>query len=366
VSFWSVADTCAGHGIFWQDRLMARYLFYLSQDYSFQVLRPLQAAIRARGDEVKWFFEGEDVNRNYLRADEPVIRTVAEAREYNSLAVFAPGNMIPKFIPGLKVAVFHGFDVGKLNRRGEDDHFRIRGCFDLYCTQGPNTTGRFRALARKHGYFHVIETGWPAIDPLFADTARSMPAAKPTVLLCSTFSRTLTCAPHVHDIVSRLSKTGNWRWLIQFHPKMADAVVAKYKALQNENLTFVETDNVLPLLQTADVMVCDTSSVMAMFLLLHKPVVTYRNISPGPWLLDIAQPDRLEAAITTALTRPSALMQAIGQFIDQTHPYTDGKSSERVLQAVERVLAGDTPLKRKPVNFIRNLKTRSKLAYWKP
>jgi len=344
---------------------MKRYLFYISQNYSFQILRPLQKAIRSQGDEVKWFIAGNMVNRDYLAVDEIQVHTVEDAIQYNPLVIFAPGNIIPNFFSGLKVAVFHGFNVGKLNRRGEEDHFRIRGCFDLYCTQGPDTTNRFRALAKEYGYFRVIETGWPATDPLFDSHVQLPNVERPTILLCSTFSRNLTCAPHIYNEVASLSKKGNWRWLVQFHPKMPAEIVEKYKDLQNENLTFIETDNIVPLLRQADVMVSDTSSVLAMFLLQQKPVVTFRNISPKPYLHNILDSQDLESAIKTVLSKPTKLMNEIQNFIDQTHPYSDGNSSERVLKAAQACLEEDHPLKRKPLNFLRNLKARKKLAYWK-
>jgi len=344
---------------------MKRYLFYISQNYSFQILRPLQKAIRSQGDEVRWFFAGNMINHDYLQADEIRVTTVADAIAYDPLAIFAPGNVIPGFFSGLKVAIFHGFNVGKLNRRGGEDHFRIRGCFDLYCTQGPNTTNKFRELENQFGYFRVIETGWPAMDPLFASPGQLPETGKPTILLCSTFSRNLTCAPHIYDEVARLSKTGNWRWLVQFHPKMPLDIIDKYKGLQNENLTFIETDNILPLLRQADLMVSDTSSVLVMFLLQQKPVVTFRNISPQPYLHNITEADKLERAIGDALKRPSELMDEIKGFVSQTHPYNDGESSERVLRAVDKFLAEKTKLSHKPLNIIRNIKARRKLAYWK-
>ena len=34
------------------------YLLYGSERYALAILRPLQAAIRARGDEAAWFFDG--------------------------------------------------------------------------------------------------------------------------------------------------------------------------------------------------------------------------------------------------------------------------------------------------------------------
>jgi CDP-glycerol glycerophosphotransferase (TagB/SpsB family) len=49
-------------------------------------------------------------------------------------------------------------------------------------------------------------------------------------------------------------------------------------------------------------MVCDTSSVLMMFLLLNKPVVTYQNISPGNFLIDIDSAHLLESSIERALS----------------------------------------------------------------
>ncbi|WP_448211275.1 CDP-glycerol glycerophosphotransferase family protein [Colwellia sp. MEBiC06753] len=337
-----------------------RILLYIALDYSFTILRPIQQAAKARGDEVKWFVNGDQVNLDFFAADEQRLTTLDDVVAYKPDAVFVPGNMVPDFIPGIKVQVFHGFNVQKR----EGGHFKIRDCFDLYCTQGPNTTGPFSALAEKHQYFSVKETGWPAIDTLFA----APPAVndKPVVLLCSTFSKNLTCAPHLFEQVKKLSEQGNWRWLVQFHPKMDKQIVEQYKSIQHQYLQFIETDNVIPLLQQADVMVCDTSSVMAMFLLLSKPVVTFKTAKPQPYLLDFEQPELLEEHIELALSKPPELMAHIEQFKQETHPYTDGKSGQRVLAAVDELLSGvNVAKKAKPLNIWRKLKMRYKFNYWK-
>jgi len=343
---------------------VVRYLFYISQNYSFAILRPLQEAIILRKREVAWFVEGREVNLSYFKDNETVLTSIDDVKSYCPTAVFAPGNVIPSFIPGIKVGIFHGFNAGKRNRKGKEDHFTIRGCFDLYCTQGPNTTIKFELLAKKHLFFKVAETGWPAIDPLYIKSPVVEEKIKPTILLCSTFSRNLTCAPHLYNEIKRLSQNNKWRWLIQFHPKMPIDIVTSYKALENDNLTFVETDNVIPLLQMADLMVCDTSSVLSMFLLLNKPVVTFNNITPSDYLINIADPKQLENSIETGLLHPSKLMKAVEHFIAQTHPYQDGRSSERVLDAVDDFLSNPEKLKLKPFNIIRHFKMRKKLGYW--
>ena len=346
-----------------------KYLMYISQNYSYAILRPLQQEILARGGQVRWFLEGDEVNPNFLTANEKKLNNIQEIIDWNPDSVFAPGNVIPKFIPGVKIAVFHGFNSGKLNRRGFEDHFNIRGCFDLYCTQGPNTSTKFKKLAEKHGFFVTRETGWPTLDPLFSKIKNNPYINKndprKTLLICSTFSKRLSLAPKLYEHIKAYSQQGKWRILVQFHPKMPSELVEQYKALQNDNLTFVETDNVLPLLQAADVMLCDTSSILLMFLLQRKPVVTFCNQAPDEHLIDVTNPDKVEDAIDYALTTPNELMTKIEHFCQQLHPYQDGLSSQRVLAASNELLLNNPVLKPKPRNFIRNLKMRKKLNYWR-
>lgn len=346
-----------------------KYLMYISQNYSYAVLRPLQQEIITQGGEVKWFLEGDEVTSNFLKDNEAQLLTIEEVIRWSPDVSFVPGNVIPPFIPGIKVGLFHGFNSGKLNRKGFEDHFNIRGCFDLYCTQGPNTTSKFEQLSNQYKHFAVKETGWPTLDPLFNPDTKSIYTQpddkRKTLLICSTFSRNLSLAPKLYQTIKTFSEQGKWRILMQFHPKMPQQLVAQYKALQNENLTFIETDNVLPLLKAADVMLCDTSSILLMFILQRKPVVTFCNQNPGKHLIDVTDPEKVEAAIELALTHPVQLMDDIESFCQQLHPYQDGLSSQRVLAACNELVLTDPKLKPKPLNLIRNLKMRKKLNYWR-
>jgi len=344
-----------------------RYLLYASQVYALAVLRPLQESIGRRGGRAAWFFDGPGAR--YLREGERRLRDVGEVRAFDPTAVFVPGNLVPDFFPGVKVEIFHGFSVGKRSeRRG---HFRIRGLFDLYCTQGRTTTPQFQALAERHGHFHVVETGWPKTDPLFRPAAgKTNPwradwaTDRPLILLASTFTRALSAAPHLVETVRDLASRGPWNWLVTLHPKMSAEVVAAYRALEGPGLRFAETDDMVPLLQAADVMVSDTSSAVHEFLLLHKPVVTFRNARPGPHLIDIADPGRLEGAVAHALERTPERMREVVAFAERIHPCRDGWSSERVLEAthefIDRVQG---TLRPKPLNFWRRLQLRRRLGY---
>lgn len=343
---------------------MLKYLLYAEQDYAFAILRPLQEAIRARNDQVSWFLAGDEISPAFIRQGEHRLGSIAEVRVWKPDIVLVPGNVVPDFIPGLKVAVFHGFNARKRRRGTMDSHFALRGCFDLYCTQGPSTTLPFKVLAETHPYFEVVETGWPKVDPLFQGAPLPGSNTRPVILLASTFSSRLTLTPHLYPQIARLSQSSRWRWLVTFHPKMSPEWVEKYRALENDNLQFVATDNILPLLRKADVMVCDTSSILQEFLLLKKPVVTFRNRVPGPQLIDIQQPEALEPAIERALCPADHLMQDISDYVAEMHPYRDGRSSERVLDAAQNRWVAKWEYPRKPLNLWRNFKERRKLNYY--
>lgn len=348
-----------------------RALFYVEQNYAYAILRPLQQEILRRGGEVRWFPVGGEFDTGYLDASEQMLASVPALRRWRPDVVFAPGDTVPRALPGLKVGVFHGFAAGKSYNRGEDAHFAIRDSFDLYCTHGPANTERFRELSREHGNFEVEETGWPMLDPLFTQAPANPYVddgdARPTVLFCSTFSRRYSCAETLYDAVSALKRTGRFRWLVQFHPKMAPATVQKYRDLNDENLQFVETDNVIPLLQAADIMLCDTSSILMMFLLQHRPVVAFRNPNPGNHLIPIDDPRELAPALERALLPDEQRDAAIRRFCDEIHPYRDGRSSVRVLNSVERILRQGLQLRRRrPLNLLRELKMRRRLNYWWP
>lgn len=341
---------------------VSRYLLFASELYALAILRPLQDAIRSRGDEAAWFFERETLAR-HGRADELRLQSPRAVIDWRPDAVFVPGNWVPDFFPGLKVEVFHGFSVGK--RSESRGHFRVRGSFDLYCTQGPDTTGPFQRLQRQLGFFRVEETGWPKLDPLFLGKYPPGEHAGPVVLYASTFTENITSARVLRDTIAASAARGDWQWLVTLHPKMAPDVIDAYRALEGRHLRFAMTDDILQLYAQADVLLSDTSSVVPEFLTQHKPVVTFRNRKPGPQLLDVQDEAGVIPAVRRALERPEALMRAIGDYADRIHPYRDGKSSQRVLEATDKAIAAKrSGLRRKPLNLWRRLQARQRLGYW--
>ncbi len=348
---------------------MAKYLLFAEQLYSYPILRPLQEAIIRRGDEVAWYIH--KIPNHLTEQDAPVLDSVEQVMEFNPVAVFVPTNWVPDFFPGIKVEIFHGFNVGK-RANSSQDHFRIRGQFDLYCTQGPDTTIPFQKLASQHGYFRVSETGWSKLDPMFNNTQpnifrEKLNTDKPVIFYASTFSPKLTSAPLLVEHIKKMAESDKWHWLVTLHPKSNPETVQLYRDIKCKNLTFIEPgEEIIPMLYAADAMLCDTSSIFIEYLLLIKPVVTFNTSVPGPHLINVHNIEDIEPALNNALTRPNKLMDEITKYAKNIHPQCDGKASERILDATDAFIKSDKKtLKSKPLNLWRKLQIRKRMSYYK-
>lgn len=347
------------------------YLFFCSHGYAIPILRPLQQEILRRGDHVAWFLEATCSNEQ-LTADDLQLHTLSDVKTWNPRAVFAPGNWVYDFFPGVKVELFHGFPINKRND-AHDDHFRLRGWFDIYCTQGASSTQPFLQLEKKHGNFKVYETGWVKTDALMsakhaADaTAGERAHHHPHIFVATTFSKGISSLATLYSTIARLSKQRDWRWMITLHPKLQDEQLkAKYTELArtHDNVEFYPITPSADVIAETDVMLCDASSIILEYMMLDKPVVTYRNTSPGAHLIDVQEVEDIEAAIETALTRPQPLLDAMRQYLAFHEAHRDGHNCERILDAVDDFIANwQGKLKRKPLNLFRKWKIRWK--YWR-
>nr|WP_227551287.1 CDP-glycerol glycerophosphotransferase family protein [Kangiella sp. HZ709] len=247
-------------------------------------------------------------------------------------------------------------------------HFKIRGWFDLYCTHGSATTRVFKQLAEKHRYFSVKETGWPKLDPLFTTEPLDYKndSNKTKILFAPTFSPSLTAAYELFSEIKMLSQSEEYEILVKFHPKMAQDAIEKYLSLESNTLKVCQEEGVNELLQWADIMISDTSSIVGEFSLLNKPTITLNNSQPGDYLIDIKDPNELQPALKLALEPSDELRQSIAKYAKDLHPYSDGFSANRILNATLELLKSDSKItKKKPLNLLRSYKMRKLLGYWK-
>jgi hypothetical protein len=344
---------------------MKRYLLFATTLCALPILHPLQRSIVARGETAAWFVS--EPLLGYMASDESILRNHDQIREFAPHAVFSASNWVPDSFPGIKVQVFHVFIVEKCS--AERGHFRVRGLFDLYCTQGLAATRPFRELADRHRNIAAVEAGWPKLDPLFSDrstaTIPSPPAGRRMSMYAATFTHDLSSARVLYPQIAQMIASGEHYWLLTLHPKADHDTVSQYRALAGPNAEFFEAHELVERIRISDVQLSDTSSVVLEFIVQGKPVVTFRNRAPKPCMLDIDEPGKLESALRSALEPPEHLRAEIDSWAGQIHPCRDGRSGERVLAATEAFVDGRLgELSLKPRNLLRKLQGRWRYRRW--
>ncbi len=344
-----------------------KFLIYISYSYAVPIGNPLEKEIKKQGYTIKWFSDLDD-GKNALSDKNDVIKHIKDVINYQPDIVLTATNSVADFISGLKVQVFHGFNAQKRPEvKNEFSHFRIRGFFDLYCTQGPTTTKGFLQQQKKHPHFEVIETGWSKVDPLFPLEKNKKANKKPSILIASTFTERLSLAyrDDVFDKIKELSLGNNFIFKMVLHPKIPKEIKEKWNRLDNDNFKFYDTTNLIPLFKESDILFADTTSAIQEYLLQIKPVVTFNHTFNHDYLINTTNVDKIEEAFFKALKYPNELTENIIKFVNTLHPYFDGKSSERIINASIFQLTRDKSyLKNKPLNLIRKLKMRKRLGHF--
>jgi len=348
--------------------MMSRYKFliYISYSYAIPIGNPLENEIIKRGYCVKWFSD-LDGGKRALLVKSNVINKIKDVITYKPDIILTATDSVPDFIKALKVQVFHGFNAQKRpSKKNTFSHFRIRGFFDLYCTQGPNTTKGFKAQFKKHPHFEVIQTGWSKVDSLFPIIEKDIDNI-PTIMIASTFTQRLSLAYNdlVFNRIKALSNTGKYNFIMVLHPKITTELVEKWKTLNGNHFAFYNTTDLIPLFKQSDIMFADTTSAIQEFLLQNKPVVSFNHTFNHNYLIHVDDASDIENAFKEALSYPEKLINNICSFINELHPYFDGKSSERIINTSISFLHKDKSyLKSKPLNLIRKYKMRKRLNYF--
>lgn len=334
------------------------YLLFVTKPYSLAILEPFQKALERRGaGDVCWFMAS--TTKDYLPPGKQ-LRSTEEVLEFNPDAVIVPGNVVPDFWPGLKVQIFHGLDE---ETKG---FYRITGFFDLYCTPGPVITQRFSSLSKRYKTFLVSQTGWPKLDQLaikvdYRALKRNLGLnlGKPVILYAPTFPPKYTSATALLPAIRTLNN-GSYQWLIKFHSLMDRDIQNSYRELIEDNFQVVDSQNILPYMQAADVLVTDTSSVAYEFLLLDRPIITYNAIARIDKGINITSPAELGSAIEKSLADPQEYSSNRQYYLNEIHPYQDGESSIRIIDRIGKVLETEEykNLKRKPGNWVRKWQIR--------
>ena len=335
-------------------------ILFCNLPYAFSIMKPLADELKKRGDEYLWYITPELFN-DFPYKDMMHSNSLEHLKDFNADAVFATGDDVPYWLKGVKVQLFHGLAGEKEN------HFKIRDYFDLYLTQGPYFTERFEQLAVEHkNNFAVTETGWSKLDYLFVMDDRTSDKrenllikhkAKHIVLYAPTYSPSLTSAVVMKDVIKRLSTTHkDILFLIKFHDKMDKETMEAYSELDVPNILIIKDTDITKSLHIADLMLSDTSSVVYEFILLDKPVITFNSKSENITWSNHTDINQIFLNVVRTLEGNDRFRDGREKTIAQYHPYNDGKSSKRVIEATEDYIKKNGVPKERKVSLFRKWK----------
>lgn len=330
-----------------------RIVLFCEHQYAISILQPIQTeAERAGEHRVLWFTDQRNISDFPLKDSVNWTNSIQEIYDFSPEAIFVPGNIVPYYLPGVKIQVFHGYAAEK------KDHWVIRRYFDTYFTQGPFFTKGFQALARKYRDFEVVETGWPRQDWIYANL-HSFDKEKEEllkkhqkerlVLYAPTFSPSLTSLPYLESALRELADQESIVLMIKLHPLTRKEWADAYKQLADSHpdILWMDQHNITKFQLMADIMISDTSSTIYEFLLLDKPVITFRATGNSEYWLDIQETNQLSEAFRQSLGNDE-YKEKRRWIIDNYDPYLDGKVAQRMLNAAQDYIARKgVPQKRK-------------------
>jgi CDP-glycerol glycerophosphotransferase (TagB/SpsB family) len=256
----------------------------------------------------------------------------------------------------------HRFPIGRIVKIGFRHgayHFksfakaRYYNAFDVYFV----TSQREAEEATAAGVTVARAVGFPKLDPAFDGTyddaklrqlrrEAGLDPEKKVVLFSATWDKSGMSAIHKWiDLVEPLAERYNV--LITVHPWTSGRYVARLRRMTAVH--FVEDPNVIPFLLLADVLVGDTSSIIAEFCALDKPIVTFRVPETGRTVprivemldqisLRIEDPGDLERAIEESLSAPAVRGEQRRRVAEAMLGSLDGQAGRRAARAITELV----------------------------
>lgn len=314
-------------------------ILFCENAYAFGILSPLRDELKKNNFDCLWYIAPK-LNNEFPLIKDAHTSNINDLKEYLSDIIFVPGNEVPYFLRGLKVQLFHGLAGEKKG------HFKIRHYFDLYLTPGPYFTMRFQELSRVYRDFKVVETGWPKFD-LCSNKIKKIQneksfllkdyQAEKIIIYAPTFSPKFCSASSLSEEIETLASHTKYLVFIKFHDLMNQKLVSQFHEISNRhsNIIFIKDSNITKYLHISDLLISDTSSVIYEFLLLNKPVITFKTKQAKKSWENILRPKDLLEKVESNLN-DDPFEEERSKIISEYHPYHDGKSSKRIIYAIKK------------------------------
>ena len=332
------------------------FLFYITKQYSIPVIEPIVKFLETENKTTISFFISEKVNNVFPTKwdNYPIYRNFKEIKNNNFDFVIVPGIYVDFRLNGIKVQIFHGLGIEK------ESHYSIKHFFDVYLTSGPYVTNKFITLREKYKYFLVRETGWSKIDHILNYPKENLkeryniPKNKNIILYAPTFSNKMESASEIIPNLSKLIQK-NELWLVKFHELANKQLIGRLDKINN--IKIIDDYDITPYLHISDIMISDISSVVYEFMVLDKPVITYKINQRTDKGINCKNINELRPAIERSYKFPDEYRKKRQKHLQEINPYLDGKISENIIKYLITIKNNDLlPEKRKPINVIRKMK----------
>ncbi len=225
--------------------------------------------------------------------------------------------------------------------------------FDLYFM----TSQKEVEEAMAKGIRSARAIGFPKLDPIFDGTINvttveaarlkaNIDRARKTIIFTATWDKSGMSAiqkwiDHIDDFAV------NYNVLVTVHPWTSKRYVQQLK--NKEGIFFIDDPDILPYLILADVLIGDTSSIIAEFCALDKPIVTFRvdktkRTVPGITCLledisiQVDNIDQLNDAIEYCLNNPGEKSEARQKANRMMFDQLDGKAGRRAAEIIKDML----------------------------
>ena len=336
-----------------------KMILFCQHSYAFGILEPIMAVLKEKSHEYIWFTT-KNLTDRFPFKNEPHTDSIVEIVKFRSDVIYAPGNYVPHYLRGVKAQVFHGLAGEKKS------HFKIRHFFDLYLTQGPYFTKKFNELKAKHKDFEVIETGWPKLDIYKTDKNKweadkkkllEIHRAKYLVLFAPTHNTNMTSAPYLLNEFKALGNDKSYVLIFKFHDLTPAKIIRDYEEafMKVPNAIISYEPSITKVLLMADVLISDTSSVVYEFQYLNKPALTFKTQATNILWDDSQDYTGLGAKLRHVLEKDE-FKENRQKITAEYHPYQDGKSALRMVEAVENYIAEKGVPKKRKVPLGRKFK----------
>ncbi|MDX1363145.1 MAG: glycosyltransferase [Arenibacter latericius] len=341
-----------------------RIILFCENDDAYGVLAPIRTVLQEKNHQYLWYISNNLLD-DFPFKDEDFTVSILDLQIFKSDVIFVPGKEVPHYLRGVKVRVFN-------NLQGKRwDYHETGPYFDLYLTQGPYFTEKFNRLKKKHQNFEVLETGWSKLDIYskekvkydFEKTAILQQHQTDKIVLYAPTSTKPSSAPHLIREIESLAKTTGFVIYVGLQEKMDPIWVQDYEKLAQKtpNILIRTEKNMVKCLIQADILISDNSPHIYEFILMDKPVITYRyNNGKVLWDNSYSYTQLTQKVFKNLHEDPYASERSYINM--KIHPYKDGESAQRMVDAAQEYIETHGVPEKRNLSLSKRLKMNAKFG----